>query len=143
MSLDAQALILHIDSDKLEAGIGDRDPALPRKIQPQLPVSVPAIPALHVEGGSARSPPEIVSQYEREADDEDAHSDAHQNQSSSCGSEWCTPPCPPPLVWDGCGPDRAGRPRRVIGSASHQNKNVLSQFSKSPAAATGIIEGDS
>jgi hypothetical protein len=98
------------------------------------------VPALRVVRGSARLALEIVSQYEREADYQDAHSDAHQNQSSSCGPKCCTLPRPPPLISD---PDRAGHPRRVIGSASRQNNRVLSQFPKPPAAATGIIEGDS
>jgi hypothetical protein len=117
--------------------------ALRRRIQPQFPVSVPVIPRAAGYGGgpSARSPPEIVSQHEREADDQHAHSDAHQHQSSSCGPERCTLPWPPPLVWEGCGPDRAGRPRRVIRSASRENKRVLSQFFKPPAATTRIIEG--
>ena len=145
MCLDAPELILYIDGRKLQSRIGDPDrtPGAPTKIQPQLPVSVPEVSGAAGGGGSACSPPEIVSQHEPEADYQDANSDAHQHESGACGPEWCTPPCPPQLVRDGCGPDRAGHPRRVIGSAPRENKRVLCQFSKSPAALTRIIEGGS
>ena len=114
--------------------------ALQRKTQPQLAASVPEIPGTSGGGGSACSPPEIVRQHEPEADYQDANSDAHQHESSSRGPECCTPPCPLPLVWDGYGPDRAGHPRRVIGSAPHENKCVPSQFSKSPAPSPVLLK---
>ena len=90
----------------------------------------PRLLAPQVVGGSARSTPDIVSQHEREADNQDADSDAHQHESSSCRPERCALPCPPLLVWDGCVPDRAGHTRRVIGSASRENRRLLSQCSK-------------
>ena len=100
----------------------------------------PKFLVLQVVGGSACSSPEIVHQHEPEADYQDANSGAHQHESSSRGPECCTPPCPLPLVWDGYGPDRAGHPRRVIGSAPHENKCVPSQFSKSPAPSPVLLK---